>query len=211
VRRAPAAGHRPTCYRCFKPTVTCICASIERVANRTGLIVLQHPHERFHPVGSARIAALGFETIRVEPCAPWSDHSAVGARLPEGAALLYPAAGARELEALPVAERPRHLVVLDGTWSHAKKMYDAHAWLRGLPHVRLVPRLPSQYRIRRQPKRDCLATLEAIVCALGILEPETKGLERLLACFSTMVDRQATHTPAPTSVVLSGAARVRAA
>jgi DTW domain-containing protein YfiP len=188
--------------------VTCICASIERVANRTGLVVLQHPRERFHPVGSARIAALGFETIRVVPCAPWTDHSAVGASLPEGAALLYPAAGARTLEALPVAERPRHLVVLDGTWFHAKKLYDAHQWLRGLPHVGLAACGPSRYAIRRQPRRDCLATLEAIVCALGILEPETTGLERLLACFSAMVDRQAAYTPASAS---REGARVRAA
>lgn len=172
----------------------CLCGSIERVANRTGLIVLQHPHERFHPIGSARIAALGFETVRVEPCAPWSHDSTVGARLPEGAALLYPTARARDLEALPVAERPRHLVVLDGTWFHARKMYDAHGWLRGLPHVRLAPPLPSRYGIRRQPKRDYLATLEAIVYALRVLEPETTGLERLLECFSGMVDRQAAYT-----------------
>jgi hypothetical protein len=191
--------------------VTCLCASIERVANRTGLIVLQHPHERFHPIGSARIATLGFETIRVEPCAPWNDHAAVGASLPEGAALLYPAAGAPALGALPAAERPRHLVVLDGTWSHAKKMYDAHGWLRALPHVGLVPRLPSRYRIRRQPKRDCLATLEAIVCALRILEPETTGLERLLGCFAAMIDRQAAYTPVPPSTAIAAAARVRAA
>jgi DTW domain-containing protein YfiP len=191
--------------------VTCLCASVERVANRTGLIVLQHPHERFHPIGSARIATLGFETIRVEPCAPWSDHAAVGARLPEGAALLYPAAGARALEALPAAEHPRHLVVLDGTWSHAKKIYDAHEWLRRLPHVRLAPRLPSRYRIRRQPKRDCLATLEAIVVALRILEPETTGLDRLLGCFAAMIDRQAAFTPAPRSTALPAASRVRAA
>src|SRR5262245_56720445 len=134
VRRtadAPAAGHRPTCYRCFKPMVTCLCASIERVANRTGLIVLPHPHARHHPIGSARIAALGFEAIRVEVCAPWTDDAALGASLPAGAALLYPAASARELETLPVEERPRHLVVLDGTWSHAKKLYDAHGWLHG--------------------------------------------------------------------------------
>jgi hypothetical protein len=179
--------------------MTCLCASIERVANRTGLIVLQHPRERFHPIGSARIAQLGFETIRVEPCAPWSDHSAVGARLPEGAALLYPVSGARELEALPVEERPRHLVLLDGTWSHAKKIYDSHGWLRRLPHLSLVPRLPSLYRIRRQPKRDCLATLEAIVGALRILEPETTGVERLLDCFAAMLDRQAAYTAAPAS------------
>jgi tRNA-uridine aminocarboxypropyltransferase len=186
---------RATCYRCFKPQVSCICGSIERVANRTGVIILQHPHERFHPVGTARIAQLGLASVRLEPCAPWTDGARARAGLPHGAALLYPAADARELAALAVEERPRHLVVLDGTWFHAKKLYDAHAWLRDLPHLSLTPAEPSRYRIRRQPKKRYVATLEAIVCALRILEPETRGLDGLLRSFAAMVDRQAAYAP----------------
>ena len=72
---------------------------------------------------------------------------------------------ARELAELRGEERPRHLVILDGTWFHAKKIYDAHAWLRDLPHVQLTPNEPSRYRVRRQPRPQCLATLEAIVHA----------------------------------------------
>jgi DTW domain-containing protein YfiP len=117
--------------------------------------------------------------------------------MPEGAALLYPAAGARELATLPLEERPRHLVVIDGTWFHAKKIYDAHAFLRELPRVGLSPSEPSRYRVRRQPRRHCVATLEAIVYALRILEPQTRGLDRLLASFAAMVDRQAAYAPAP--------------
>jgi DTW domain-containing protein YfiP len=184
---------RAACYRCFKPAVTCICGSIERVANRTGVIILQHPRERFHPVGTARIAQLGLARVRLETCAPWAQRSSVRNGLPEGVALLYPAAGARDLAALAAEERPRHLVVLDGTWFHAKKMYEAHAWLRDLPHVRLTPREASRYRVRRQPREEYVATLEAIISALRILEPQTRGLDGLLRSFSAMVDRQASY------------------
>lgn len=186
---------RSFCLRCFKASVACVCALIEPVANRTGVWVLQHPRERAHALGTARIARLGLRRVRVERCAPWEDGSAIGACLPVGTALLYPSPSARPLAALPAAERPRHLAVIDGTWFMAKKIYDAHAWLRALPQVRLEPARPSAYRIRREPRRECVATLEAIVEALRLLEPETAGLDGLLAVFATMITRQARFLP----------------
>ena len=194
--RAPctASSHRAACYVCFKPQVACICATIEPVANRTGIVILQHPRERFHPIGTTRIARLGLQRVRVESCAPWADAEAIRARLPEHAALLYPSPAAPDLAALPAARRPRHLVLIDGTWFHAKKMYDAHAWLRALPQISLTPSRPSRYRVRREPKVHCVGTLEAIVDALRILEPETRGLNALLRSFEAMVERQASYT-----------------
>lgn len=194
--RAPraAAPHRAACYVCFKPQVACICATIEPVANRTGIVVLQHPRERFHPIGTTRIARLALRQVRVESCAPWADADAIRARLPDGAALLYPGPEAPNLAAVPSPRHPRHLVLIDGTWFHAKKMYDAHAWLRELPQFSLTPSRPSRYRVRREPKAHCLGTLEAIVDALRILEPETRGLDGLLRSFEAMVERQAAYT-----------------
>jgi hypothetical protein len=197
--RAPAAAfaHRTNCYRCFKPEVACICDTIERVANRTGILILQHPRERFHPIGTVRIARLALENVRVESCAPWLDGSAIHARFPPQTALLYPAPGARDLATLPAADHPRHLALLDGTWFHAKKIYDAHRWLHALPHVSLTPNGPSRYRLRREPKERYVATVEAIVYALRLLEPETPGIDGLLRSFTRMIDRQATWAPLP--------------
>ncbi|MBI1814573.1 MAG: DTW domain-containing protein [Deltaproteobacteria bacterium] len=194
-RTASAIRHRLVCYDCFKPQVACVCASIEPVANRTGIIILQHPRERFHAVGTARIARLGLVKVRVESRAPRARDSAMSVPFPARTALLYPTNGAQELAAMPVVERPQNLVVLDGTWFHAKKIYDAYQWLRDLPHVSLTPSEPSRYRIRREPKPHYVATLEAIVCALRIIEPHTRGLDGLLRSFAAMIDRQAAYTP----------------
>jgi DTW domain-containing protein YfiP len=193
-----SSRHRANCYVCFKARVACICTSIRPVANRTGIVILQHPHERFHPLGTVRIARLGLAQVRVEPCAPWLDGGAIRDRMPERAALLYPTEGAPDLADLPAAERPRHLVLIDGTWFNAKKIYDAHGWLRALPHVRLTPHAPSRYRgVRREPRPNYLGTVEAIVGALRILEPETPDVDGLMACFAAMVDRQAAFMPRP--------------
>ncbi len=188
TRAADAPQHRAQCYRCFKAAATCICASVTRVANRTGILILQHPRERLHAIGTVRFARLGLSNVRVRTCVPGTDASLL---LPPRTALLYPAPGAPDLADLPRSEQPQHLVILDGTWTHARKMYATQTWLRELPQVCLTPSEPSRYRLRREPRPDYVATLEAIVAALRILEPELDGLDALLRSFAAMIDRQA--------------------
>jgi hypothetical protein len=80
--------------------------------------------------------------------------------------------------------------VIDGTWHTARTLLRDKAWLQALPRVRLSPVEPSRYRIRREPTHDSLSTIEAIVHALRILEPETAGLDQLLTAFDAMIDAQ---------------------
>lgn len=196
---------RPSCLRCHKPAVACVCGSITPVDNRTSVLVLQHPRERLHAIGTARFASLGLNNARVEVAwhANRLEHDPP-AWLPAGAGLLYPAAHARDLRELPRVEHPRHLVVLDGTWHTARTLYRDKAWLHALPHYRLLPQKPGQYRIRREPRADYVSTIEAIVEALQILEPETQGLPELLRAFDAMIDYQIAHIAAG-----SGGARSR--
>lgn len=182
---------RSVCYRCLKPTVTCICSLLTRVDNRTGIFIVQHPREHLHPIGTARLAALGLRDVRVDVM--WDAGTrdvSPPAWLPESAALLYPARGARELGALSPAERPKHLVVIDGTWHTARTLFRDKSWLKALPCYRLAPAAASRYRIRREPSHEALSTIEAIVEALRALEPETPHLDSLLGAFDSMIDRQ---------------------
>ena len=186
-----AGGHRQICYECHKPLGLCVCKTMPRVDNRTGVIVLQHPRERLHPIGTARFARLGLAHSRVEVAWNAGDREATRPSwVPEGAALLYPGAGARDLKDIAPSERPRDLVVIDGTWHTARTLFRDKAWLHRLPRVRLSPDEPSRYRIRREPTLDSLSTIEAVVLALRILEPETRGLDDLLRAFDAMIDAQ---------------------
>lgn len=185
---------RAVCYRCHKPEITCICRTLPRVENRTPVLVLQHPRERLHPIGTARFASLGLANARVEVA--WN----AGAReterphwIPEDAALLFPSKHARDLRELAPEQRPRALVVLDGTWSTVRTLYRDKLWLHSLPHYRFSPGAPGRYRLRREPQLDYVSTIEAIVEALHILEPETPGFTELLAAFDAMIDQQLTY------------------
>jgi DTW domain-containing protein YfiP len=185
---------RAVCYRCHKPQTMCVCARVPKVDNRTSVFVLQHPRERLHPIGTARLADLGLSKVRVEVA--W--HAGVPehgrpAWLPDDTALLYPAPAARDLLTLQASERPRHLLVLDGTWHTVSSLYRDKHWLRQLPHVRVSPVEPSRYRLRREPMHDYVSTIEAIVEALRVLEPETTGLDAMLGAFDAMIDDQLAH------------------
>lgn len=190
-RRVIEPVYRAVCYRCFKPQLTCICARLPSVANRTEVVVLQHPRERLHPIGTARFAQLGLERSAVHVA--WNagdvEHEPPD-WLPERVGLLYPAPHAIELSAVPIAEQPTRLLVLDGTWNTARTLYRDKRWLHGLPHYRLLPAEPGRYRLRREPQHDYVSTIEAIVGALRILEPDTNGLDELLESFDHMIDLQ---------------------
>jgi DTW domain-containing protein len=186
TERAP----RPHCYRCDKPELACLCARIPRVENQTPIVIVQHKRESRHSIGTARIADLGLARRRIEVMA--ADQQSSEARpgwLPAGAGLLYPGADSIELESADDAQKPSCLVVIDGTWNQAKALFRDHRWLQGLPRYRLSPRAPSRYRLRKEPAAHCISTIEAIVQALGLLEPETDA-SGLLGAFEALIDDQ---------------------
>jgi DTW domain-containing protein len=182
---------RPYCYRCDKPEFACLCAKIERLPNRTPIVIVQHRHESRHPFGTVRIAELGLSNLRVHTV-PGSAVSGATppSFVPAGAGLLYPGPGARELTSLAPSEHPKALVVLDGTWHQARALLRDHAWLRDLPRYGLEPSEPSRYRVRREPLPTCVSTIEAIVQALSALEPGLSGQKSLLSAFDHLNDVQ---------------------
>ena len=156
--------------------------------------MLQHPHERTHPFNTARLVKLCMPRSRVHvPTPGFTGTLEARVDVPEDAAVLFPHPHAKDLADLEPAAHPSTLVVLDGTWSHAKRLYRENPWLQSLRHVKLRPSAPSNYRIRREPKPEYISTIEAIVAALRIIEPENDRLGELLAAFDRMIDQQIAH------------------
>lgn len=187
----PAFEPRAHCLRCDRPASMCLCDVVPRLLNTVPVHVLQHHRERRHPIGTTRLLRLGLSRCELH-LLPCTGRSAATAPipLPPDAALLYPSPGAPTLEDLPPEHRPRQLVVIDGTWSHAHRIHRDNPWIAALPHVSLHPPEPSRYRIRAEPRHECLSTVEAVVAALRVLEPDLAGTDALLAAFDAMIDRQ---------------------
>jgi hypothetical protein len=160
-------------------------------------LILQHARERFHPFNTARIVALGLERSRLWHGYPAelaaSELAASELAESESVGLLFPSDSAQLLSEAPASERPQRLVILDGTWHHAKTMVRDIPLLNQMPKYRLAPIKEGAYRIRREPTATSLSTIEATVAALRICEPETLGLDALLAVFDKMIDDQLAH------------------
>jgi DTW domain-containing protein YfiP len=139
-----------------------VCALVPRVEARTRVVIVRHVLERWKPSNTARLAGLALPSCELWPYGgatdpPW-------AQLGDGAWLLFPGGGAA------VDEPPRTLVVLDGSWPQARRMLQRIPALRGLPRLSLPAPAEAVPRMRRPPRPDGMATLEAIARALELLE-----------------------------------------
>jgi DTW domain-containing protein YfiP len=199
----PEAGEpREYCARCGRPVVACYCAHVTQIPTRTRVVVLQHPRERNKAIGTARIAALCLPNAEIVVGFDFANDRHVRALLnnPDApAVLLYPSPDARDLRVDP----PRGavtLVVLDGTWHHAKTLLRENPWLHAFPKVAFSPERPGEYRIRSEPREDYVSTIEALAQALAILEADAPGeraqpgtsdrFDALMVPFRAMVDIQ---------------------
>lgn len=187
----PARPLRPICPRCRRPMPVCYCGHIHQLPTRTRVVLLQHPRERHVGVNTARMAHLALPNSLLRLGLDFSIDAVVTAELAASpdTYLLFPGPNARDAAALP-RDRPVTLVVLDGTWWQARKLYKLNPALASLPQVAFSPRHASEYRIRRQPAAFCLSTIEALAEVLPLLEPPGQPLERLLDPFHAMVARQ---------------------
>jgi DTW domain-containing protein len=183
---------RSVCSGCSRPSVVCICASIRRVSTQTRVVILQHPRESDVRINTARLVELQLERAERHVAIKLAEVPAFQARLHDSTApaiLLYPGPDALDLaQAPPVG--PVTLVVLDGTWWQAKKLFQQNPELAHLPRYSLSPSAPSRYRIRREPALHCISTIEAIGEALTLLEPTGFDREAWLMPFDAMVEHQ---------------------
>ena len=154
----------------------CLCAAVPTVATRTRVVIVRHHLEKHRSSNSGRLARAAL------PNSVIVDHGGLGgpAVLPplDGAWLLYPAGESVDVR---TAAPPSQLVVLDATWSQARRMYRKLGALRGLPVLRLPDAPVPAARLRESPGEGRVSTIEAIARALRLLEGDevARPLEQL--------------------------------
>ncbi len=186
---------RAVCSKCARPASVCWCAHLPSIDTRTPILVLQHPREERVAIGTARMASLCLPNAKLVVGVHLDDDPNVVAALGDPArpaVLLWPGPDALDLAVAP-PPGPVTLVVVDGTWSLAKKLVRVNPRIAALPRYALTPSEPSQYRIRREPRAECLSTIEAIHEALGTLEGDVSRFRPMLAPFRAMIDAQIDH------------------
>lgn len=102
--------------------------------------------------------------------------------------VVFPAEDGLVPEELPhlaeLEDRRLTLILLDGTWKQARKMFNRTPWLAGLPAVGL-PLQTANYGLRKAAHAGNLSTAEAAISLLEYLDPAAAvSLQNLFGCFN---------------------------
>jgi DTW domain-containing protein YfiP len=184
-------------------------AEIEPIDNRLFVLILQHPQEKREVLATAAATCAALRRAALVVGLSWPNLARALGRPADGRqwAALYlgsarPAAFGLEREiivvdraGMPTADQDEKLrglegiVLLDGSWSEAKTLWWRNPWLLRLRRLVLDPRHRSRFgRVRREPRREALSTLETAALLLKHLDggPEIEAalldrLDRLIA------------------------------
>lgn len=201
---------RPWCFRCRRPKLTCVCSVITPFLSRTRFVLLVHPREyRRTRIGTGWITHLALPNSEVCVGVDFRCHDRVNALLDDGQTdcrLVYPGKDVQNMsrgEYRADPTRQRVFFLIDGTWPCARKVLRLSSNLQLLPRVGFDVATPSHFAIKRQPRGDCLATIEAVHrCLQSLAEQghERFGCEdgrRLLAPLRRIMEIQAGYPGAP--------------
>jgi DTW domain-containing protein len=197
-----------TCDFCLKPKALCVCEGLEPVATKLGVLILQHPQEQDVDLGTARIAARALSSAVLRVGLSWPNlPKALGrAADPKKWAVLYlgstsAAKDAPGQEVVAVDKKGQVLpnqpaqlsglegvILLDGTWSQAKAIWWRNAWFLKCRRLVLCPTKPSRYgKLRKEPRKDGLSTLESIGVLMAHLEKRPDVQNHLLGAFDRLL------------------------
>ena len=155
------SGH---CPRCLLQSEYCVCSLLPRVEARTEVVLIRHVTEQLMTSNTGRFAALALPKSRILAYGGGDAFDATPLAAPR-TALLYCSGPPR-----PLPFVPERLIVLDGSFRQARRMYKRVAELRDLPELSLPAPRVTPTRLRRPTQPEGMSTIEAIAAALSALE-----------------------------------------
>ncbi len=178
---------RNLCVQCQRPINACICDFICDVNNEIPVLVLQHPSEVNQTKGTVSLLKRSLSHCQVLVGEDFSADEILNKMLTvNNGLLLYPSEKAQDISMminkLSVSDikqkkkKPPLLIIIDGTWKKAYKMFMLSKNLHALAQVCLPNYLANsgQYLIRKVAKESALSSLEATCYALALLEGQLK-------------------------------------
>lgn len=195
IRPFVARGSRAErCPGCRVIPSHCMCAWRPQVSARSAMCLIMHDVEPLKPSNTGWLIA---DVITDTSAFPWSRTEVE----PELLALIadpqwqpyivFPGefvAPERVVTEVKLQEGKRPLfILLDATWSEARKMFRKSPYLEHLPVLSLEPEQLSRYKLRRSKRDDhfCTAEVAALCLELAEDQPASEVLDAYLDVFST--------------------------
>lgn len=171
-----ARGSRaPRCERCRVPFSHCLCPWLPTIESDCGVCLLMHDIEPLKPSNTGWLIA---DVVRDTFAFTWQ-RTGVDPRLlalladPQWQPLvIFPGEYAESRRVVEQVERDNAkrplFILLDATWTEARKMFRKSPYLDGLPVLSLRPEVLSRYRLRRSTRSDHLCTAEVAALCLDL-------------------------------------------
>ncbi|PTS83688.1 DTW domain-containing protein [Pseudomonas sp. HMWF032] len=181
------------CTDCRLALSHCLCAWRPRLETRSAMCLLMHDVEALKPSNTgwliadvvADTSAFGWSRVTVDPGLPallkdpqWQPYLVFPGE--------YVAAERVVSEVMPAAGKRPLFVLLDATWSEARKMFRKSPYLDSLPVLSLQAEQLSRYKLRRSKRDDhfCTAEVAALCLELAGDQRAADGLNAYLDVFS---------------------------
>ncbi|MGB4102244.1 MAG: tRNA-uridine aminocarboxypropyltransferase [Alphaproteobacteria bacterium] len=198
------------CPACEKTPQLCVCAAVAPIENRVEVLILRHPQEQDRILGTARLTVLQLERARLKTGLSWRNLSNIldrpvdpklwgvlylgtarqAAPLPPQPLTVLTAKSTPTPEQESILAALEGIILLDGSWAQAKALWWRNAWL--LKCRRLVlqpPRLSLYGTLRKEPRRDSVATIEAAAYTLAALDHDPALAEKILLPFRLLLEK----------------------
>jgi len=171
-----ARGSRASrCERCRVPFSHCLCPWLPTIESDCGVCLLMHDIEPLKPSNTGWLIA---DVVRDTFAFTWQ-RTGVDPRLlalladPQWQPLvIFPGEYTESRRVVEQVERENVerplFILLDATWTEARKMFRKSPYLDGLPVLSLRPEALSRYRLRRSTRSDHLCTAEVAALCLDL-------------------------------------------
>jgi Uncharacterized conserved protein len=190
------------CTVCHKSEESCLCPYIQKFDPGIKFVLLMHPKEaRQMRTGTGRIVTLSLQDSEIIIDVDFTANKRLNELLSDESylpLLLYPGENAYTAGELPCEKtegRKLLIIVIDGTWAQAKKMFRLSDNLKTLPRISFRAGYRSTFRFKKEPMEECLSTVES--CYYLLKELKDAGWtntaldpEPLMNAFDHMVDFQ---------------------
>ncbi|KTC34879.1 tRNA-uridine aminocarboxypropyltransferase [Pseudomonas poae] len=192
------------CPNCRVIPEYCLCAWRPEVQARSAMCLLMHDVEPMKPSNTGWLIA---DVIRDTTAFAWSRTEVDPGLLtlladPQWQPyIVFPGefvTPERVVSEVRVEEGKRPLfILLDGTWSEARKMFRKSPYLEHLPVLSLAPEQLSRYKLRRSKRDDHFCTAEVAALCLELADDlaASEVLDAYLDVFSTHYLAAKFHLP----------------
>jgi len=146
--------------------------------------MLMHRDDREQKTGTARLAKLCLTNAELLIGTDFTRDERVNFLLRDPAYVpfvLYPGPEVVSFKTLGLDLLPEGktllVFVIDGTWRHARQLLNNSQNIRALPRLSFSGEYLSRFAIKKQPKRHCVSTIEAVYYLCK--EAKESGYEKL--------------------------------